>query len=81
MYKRFLCLKSGIKASDDDFRRKQPAVELCSIKNCEKLGDSMVNIRKLIQGDVSPHSDTGFENLLQKNGQAHKMRRYCWCLC
>ena len=77
MYKRFLCLKSGIKASDGDFRRKQPAVELCSIKNCEKMGDSMVNISKT----GSPHSDTGFENLLQKNGQAHEMRRYCWCLC
>ena len=32
-------------------------------------------LAKYTQGDVSPHTDTGYENLLQKNGQAHDMRR------
>ena len=45
-----LVCKSGIKATDGDFRRNQPAVELCSIKNCEKLDDSVENISKIDSG-------------------------------
>ena len=50
MYKLFLCFKSGIKAINVDFRSIQPAVELCSIKNCEKLDDSAENISKIDSG-------------------------------
>ena len=49
MYKWFACFKSGIKATDGDFRRNQPAVELCSIKNCEILDDSAENIENRLR--------------------------------
>ena len=38
-------------------------------------------LAKYIHGDVSPHTDTDYENLLQKNSQTHEMHRYCRCLC
>ena len=47
MYNQFLCFKSGIKVTDGDFRSSQPAMELCSISNCEKLDDSAENISKI----------------------------------
>ena len=59
MYKLFACFKSGIKETGGDFRSSHPAMELCSIQNCEKLDDSAENISKI----DSPHTDTGYENL------------------
>ena len=50
MYKCFASFKSRIKATDGDFRSNQPAVELCSIKNGEKLDDSVENISKIDTG-------------------------------
>ena len=82
MYKWFSCFKTGIKAIDGDFTSNHSVVELCSIKNCEKWDDSAENISKIDSGRCITKyicTDTGQENLLQKNGQTHEMRRYCWC--
>ena len=49
---------SGIKETGGDFRSNHPAVELCSIQNCEKLDDSAEKrLRELY------HTYTGYENL------------------
>ena len=50
MYKWFACFKIGIKETGGDFRSNHPAVELCSIQNCEKLDDSSENISKIDSG-------------------------------
>ena len=50
MYKWFACFKSGIKETGGDLRSNQPAVELCSIKICEKFDDSAENISKIDSG-------------------------------
>ena len=46
----FSCFKSGIKETGVDFRSNLPAMELCSIQNCEKLDDSAENISKKDSG-------------------------------
>ena len=74
------CFNSGIKSSDGDIRRNHLEVELCAIKNCEKLIIQRKILAKYTQGAVSPHTDTGHGNLLQKDGQTDKICNYCWCL-
>ena len=76
--KMILMFKSGIKRAYGDFRSDQLAVELCSIKNCEKMDDSSENISKIDSGKCITRY--WLQKPITKNGQTQEMRRYCWCL-